>query len=184
MFGNSEERKRDRAVLNGIVHPAVRWAIARSILYYYLCGYWAVVLDIPLLFESGLDIFCGVVLVVGVRDPSVQISRLRDRDRGLSEQEARDRVLSQGTVKEKVARAEYRGEGRGVVVWNDGVKEVLEREVERVMKEVERGRRGWWGWWLWGNPLAAVVVGAWEVYVGWRAKREFERGRVREKARL
>jgi len=184
VFGNSEERKRDRAVLNGIVHPAVRWAIVRAVLYYYVRGHWAVVLDIPLLFESGLDVFCGVVLVVGVRDPGLQMRRLRERDKGLTEGEARDRVLSQGTVAEKAERAEARGKGRGVVVWNDGGREELGEEVGRVMREVERVRRGWWGWWLWGSPVVALVVGLWEVWRGWGARREFEERKKVEKAKL
>lgn len=110
--------------------------------------------------------------------------RLRERDRGLTEEEARDRVLSQGTVAEKVGRVEGRGRGRGVVVWNDGGREELEGEVGRVMSEVERGRRGWWRWWLWGSPVVAVVVGLWEVWRGWGAKRGFEERRKMEKAKL
>ncbi|KAL8884759.1 MAG: hypothetical protein Q9215_007258, partial [Flavoplaca cf. flavocitrina] len=57
VFGSTPSRQRDRKILNSIVHPAVRWAIAKSILYHYLCGQWAVVLDIPLLYDSRLDIF-------------------------------------------------------------------------------------------------------------------------------
>lgn len=172
-------------MLNSIVHPAVRRAMALAVLQCYVRGHWAVVLDIPLLFESGLDVFCGVVLVVGVHDPAVQMRRLRERDPGLTEAEARDRVLSQGTVKEKVERVKARGLGkRGAVVWNDGGKGELEGEVRRVMGEVERGRRGWWAWWLWGSPVVAVAVGGWEVWRGWRARRGFEERMKGEKAML
>ncbi|KAF7171335.1 hypothetical protein CNMCM5623_003745 [Aspergillus felis] len=70
VFGTSEERKRDRMILNKIVHPAVRWEIYKALMYYYVHGHWAVVLDVPLLFESGMDLICGTVVVVGVRDPA------------------------------------------------------------------------------------------------------------------
>ncbi len=122
--------------------------------------------------------------MVGVRDPGLQMRRLRERDKGLTEGEARDRVLSQGTVAEKAERVEARGKERGVVVWNDGGREELGEEVGRVMREVERVRRGWWGWWLWGSPVVALVVGLWEVWRGWGARRGFEERKEVEKAKL
>ncbi|KAL8749490.1 MAG: hypothetical protein Q9184_006793, partial [Pyrenodesmia sp. 2 TL-2023] len=36
VFGSSPDRIRDRKILNGIVHPAVRWEMFKSILYHYL----------------------------------------------------------------------------------------------------------------------------------------------------
>ena len=160
VFGDSEERKRDRMVLNGIVHPAVRWAMARAVLSAYVRGYGAVVLDVPLLFESRLDLFCGVVLVVAVSDPEVQIRRLRDRDGHLSERDAAERVASQGQVMEKVKRVEKLGK-RGEVVWNDGGREDVEVEVKRVMQVVKRGSPKWWATLLWVLPPLAGMVGLW-----------------------
>lgn len=180
VFGHEAERIRDRKVLNGIIHPLVRLAMARQILYYHLLGHWACILDIPLLYESGLDIFVSVVLMVAVTSPEVQMKRLRERDKGLSEGEARDRVGSQMGVEEKVGRTEGRGAGRGKVVVNDGGRGELEGEVRRVLGEVEaEGGGRLWGWWLWGSPVGAVGVGAWEVYKGWRARRRWEGERAR-----
>lgn len=176
---------RDRKVLNEIVHPLVRLAMAREIVYYHVLGHWAVVLDIPLLFESGLDIFCSVVLMVAVSDAEVQMKRLRQRDKGLSEQEARDRVGSQMGVEEKVERTRARDEKRGKVVMNDWGKEELERNVRRVIGEVRDDREGRaWRWWLWQSPLGAAGWGAWEAYRSWRTKRRWLDERAREKAML
>lgn len=138
VFGPSPSAQRDRKVLNRITHPRVRLAMLRLILYYYIMGHWAVVLDIPLLFESGLDIFCGGVIMVAVRDPEVQMRRLLDRDRGkgLGRKEAENRVLSQGRVQDKVGRTRERGVGRGVVVWNDEGLGELRGEVERAVVEI------------------------------------------------
>ncbi|KAA6409031.1 MAG: dephospho- kinase [Lasallia pustulata] len=183
VFGEGEERRRERAVLNGIVHPAVRWAMAREVLGYWARGWWAVVLDIPLLFESGLDVWCGVVIVVAVRDPEVQMRRLRERDRGLSGEEARGRVESQWDVRDKARRAGERGRGRGVVVWNDGGREELEREVKRVMEGVRTGSPWWWGWLLWVVPVLGAV-GVWGLVRNWWARRRWEEGKKREKAKL
>jgi dephospho-CoA kinase len=124
----------------------------RLVLYYYIRGHWAVVLDIPLLFESGLDVLCGGVIMVAVRDPEVQMRRLLDRDRvnGLVRIEAENRVLSQGRVAEKVGRTRERGVGRGAVVWNDGTVEDLRGEVERAVGELVGGC-----WWVAGREAVA-----------------------------
>ncbi|KAE8149610.1 dephospho-CoA kinase [Aspergillus avenaceus] len=171
VFGTSEERQRDRAMLNKIVHPAVRREIYKSIFYYYMRGHWAVVLDVPLLFETGMDIICGTVVVVGVHDPSVQMSRLRARDPHLSAEEAENRVKSQGGVMGKVEKALFRGGTRGVVVWNDGDKGVLGGEVERAVERIRGSSPRWWGVLLWVTPLG-VAVGVWNFMVNfWMRKR-------------
>lgn len=138
------------------------------------------VLDIPLLFESKLDIFCGVVIVVGVRDPEVQLRRLMARDSHLSGEDARHRVGSQGNVEGKVGRCAARGKGWGWVVWNDGEKEDLKRELREVMRGVERGSPRWWAWVLLGFSPLAMVTGAWSVLCGWLARRRWETGQVGE----
>ncbi|PYH90498.1 CoaE-domain-containing protein [Aspergillus ellipticus CBS 707.79] len=184
VFGTSEAATRDRAVLNGIVHPAVRHEIYKSLVYYYVRGYWAVVLDVPLLFESGMDVLCGTVVVVGVTDPAVQMARLRKRDEHLSAEEAENRVLSQGGVKGKVERAEGRGRGRGLVVWNDSGKEELEGEVRRAMKEVRCGSPQWWAWVLLLMPPVGLGVLAWNLGVNVWGNWAWGRKVRREKANL
>lgn len=174
VFGNDETRKRDRAKLNAIVHPAVRRAMYRQIAAAYLRGEPAVVLDVPLLFEAGLDLLCGLVLVVGVRDPHVQMARLRARDAHLSEEDAEARVRSQGDVREKARRAEARGQGRGVVVWNDGTREELEIQVAAVMRQVAETSPRWWAWLLLGCPPLAVGVAIWEIWRNWLGNRTWK----------
>ncbi|KAL5340643.1 P-loop containing nucleoside triphosphate hydrolase protein [Aspergillus crustosus] len=186
VFGTSEERKRDRMILNKIVHPAVRWEVYKALLYYYLHGNWAVVLDVPLLFESGMDLICGSVVVVGVTDPKVQMARLRARDAHLSAEDAENRVLSQGDVKGKVEKAEFRGvdSGRGVIVWNDGDREELEREVQRALGKVQGTSPRWWAWCLLLAPPLGVGVAAWNLAVNYGIRRRWERKEAGEKAKL
>ncbi|EER40984.1 dephospho-CoA kinase [Histoplasma capsulatum var. duboisii H88] len=174
VFGDTAERKRDRAVLNRIVHPAVRWEIYRALLRHYLRGHWAVVLDVPLLFESGLDALCGTVVVVGVSDAAVQVARLRARDAHLSAEDAEDRVKSQGDVRGKVARAEARG---GLVVWNDGDRAALEAAVRGAMRTVAATSPRWWAWALLLVPPLGVAVAAWNLAVNYRGRRRWERVR-------
>ncbi|PWY68350.1 dephospho-CoA kinase [Aspergillus eucalypticola CBS 122712] len=186
VFGTTEARKRDRAILNKIVHPAVRREVYKALLYYYVRGHWAVVLDVPLLFESGMDLLCGTVMVVGVSDPTVQMERLRKRDAHLTAEDAENRVRSQGDVKGKVERAEYRGvkSARGVVVWNDGDKGELESEVQRAMRVVRKSTPQWWAWMLWLVPPVGVAVAMWNLGVNFWLKRGWEKREREVKAKL
>ncbi|KAE9982258.1 hypothetical protein BLS_003992 [Venturia inaequalis] len=184
VFGMEPERVKDRNVLNGIVHPAVRGEMRRLMLKYFLTGHHIIILDIPLLFESGWERFCGTVLVVSVTDPSIQIQRLRARDTHLSEEDAQNRVSSQRDVREKARQALARGEGRGVVVLNDGDKEDLKREIARVMSEVERGSPRWWALLCLVVPPVGLMAAAWTVWRNWRAQVEWAEAMKREKAKL
>ncbi|KKK18758.1 hypothetical protein P175DRAFT_0501831 [Aspergillus ochraceoroseus IBT 24754] len=186
VFGTTEERKRDRTILNKIVHPAVRWEVYKALLYYYLRGHWAVVLDVPLLFESGMDLICGTVVVVGVSDPAVQMARLRARDTHLTAEDAENRVRSQGDVKGKVEKAEFRGtaDARGVIVWNDGDRVDLEREVQRAVQTIGGSSPKWWAWVLLLAPPLGVGVAAWNLAVNYSTRRRWERKAAAEKAKL
>ncbi|KAK2735027.1 hypothetical protein FQN57_001369 [Myotisia sp. PD_48] len=184
VFGDSPELKKDRAVLNGIIHPAVRWEMYRSLLYYYVRGHWAVVLDVPLLFESGLDSMCGTVIVVGVKDPAVQMKRLRERDPHLTAEDAENRIKSQGDVRGKVERAEFRGDSRGVIVWNDGDKLSLEREVRKAIMHISSTSPRWWAWVLLLVPPLGVGSAAWNMAVNYHGKKQWETKQQQEKARL
>ncbi|KAI1982441.1 Dephospho-CoA kinase cab5 [Ophidiomyces ophidiicola] len=186
VFGDSDERKKDRAVLNGIVHPAVRWEMYRSLLKYYLQGHWAVVLDVPLLFESGLDALCGTVIVVGVKDPAIQMQRLRSRDPHLSAEDAENRVKSQGDVLGKVERAEFRGvaSARGVIVWNDSDKAALEVEIKKAMTRIQASSPRWWAWVLLLVPPIGISVAAWNYAINYRGTKQWQEKQLKEKARL
>jgi dephospho-CoA kinase len=185
VFGDSDERKRDRKILGTFVHPYVRWEMARAVLHYYIRGHWAVVLDIPLLFESGLDIFCGTVVVVAVSDPVIQMERLRKRDPHLSLEDAENRVKSQGDVREKAKRVETRSaNGRGFVVWNDGDTDHLKAELERVVGECRKVSPRWWSWMLLFMPPLAATVGIWSVMRAWVERRKWQAMQDKERAKL
>ena len=63
-----------------------------------------VVLDVPLLFESGMDKMCDEVWVVWI-DRELNITRLQERD-GLSRDEAVKRIEAQMPLEEKVQKAD------------------------------------------------------------------------------
>lgn len=189
VFGTSPEKARDRKKLNSIVHPAVRFYMFRQILWHYLMGHWAVLLDVPLLYESGLDIFCSTVVVVAVSDPAIQMHRLRERDPHLTEDDARNRVASQTDVREKAKRAENRnffGQGRGYVLYNDAGREELELQIAEMVREIRSGCPAWWNLLLWLWPPLMIFVVFVEIIRGRRIKRkqDQERGAELPKTRV
>ncbi|CAH0022979.1 hypothetical protein V2G26_020799 [Clonostachys chloroleuca] len=184
VFGDSEERKKDRNVLNGIVHPEVRWEMFKGVVGNYLRGHWAVVLDIPLLFESGLDRYCGTAVVVAVSDPEIQMKRLRARDAHLTAEDAENRVRSQTDVRVKAKRAEARGSGRGLVLWNDGSKEELQVQVDAALTQLKTQSPGWWSYLLLACPPLAVAVAAWRLWDNARINKEWEELKKQTKQKL
>lgn len=60
IFDNDKQRK----VLNGIVHPAVRRLLVWELIKFWLKGERVVIVDAPLLVEAGLWKFCGAIIVV------------------------------------------------------------------------------------------------------------------------
>lgn len=101
VFHDEEKRMQ----LNRIVHPAVREEMNEQKEKYIREQRDAVVLDIPLLFESKLTELVHRTLVVYV-DGETQLTRLMDRN-GFTEEEAKARISSQMPLKEKVALADY-----------------------------------------------------------------------------
>ena len=106
------------ADLNAIVHPAVGAEIARRMADEALTEH-IVILDVPLLVESGRDDLHALV-VVDV-DPALAVERLVAH-RGFRADDAWARIRRQASREDRLAKAD-------VVVDNSGTLEDLEREV-------------------------------------------------------
>ena len=123
VFGDADEL----AVLNAIVHPAVademtrrRKALASTDA--------TVILDIPLLVESGHEGLAGII-VVDV-DPELAVERLMTH-RGFTETDARGRIARQASRTDRLARAD-------VVVDNSGSLNDLVAQVDLVQAWLEK----------------------------------------------
>jgi dephospho-CoA kinase len=116
VFGDAEARKR----LEAILHPMVRRAMESELAAFEAQGYAAAFLDIPLLYESGMQGMCDAVWVI-TAPPDQQLQRLMRRD-GLSREEALARIASQMPTEEKAALADE-------VIDNSGSPAQLEERV-------------------------------------------------------
>ncbi len=99
------------AALNGIVHPAVGLEIARR-LEEAAATDDVVVLDVPLLVESGRDDMAAVIVVDLPEDEAV---RRLVAHRGFSEADARARIARQASREERRARADLVLDNSGTV---------------------------------------------------------------------
>ncbi len=89
--GDNSESNRMR--LNEITHAFILSESEKRIEKYSLEGYCAVILDVPLMFESGFDKRCDVLIAV-IADDDTRVARVMARD-GITEAQARARISSQ-----------------------------------------------------------------------------------------
>ncbi len=92
-----------RHTLEGIIHPRVQRISLEMADAAREAGEDAVLMDVPLLFETGMDALCDVTWVISA-DIEERIRRVMSRD-GLSREDAEARFASQMTDAERCARA-------------------------------------------------------------------------------
>eukprot|EP00900_Chrysochromulina_parva_P012036 jgi/Chrpa1/20833/Chrysochromulina_OHIO_Genome00006623-RA len=114
-----------RRKLNSIVQPAIAIRLLYALAHHVMIGTRVVVLDAPLLFETGLHRICSMRVVVSV-DADTQLRRLMARD-GAGEDAARARIAAQPlTLVEKAARATH-------IIDNSGSSTQLRGRVEGLL---------------------------------------------------
>lgn len=107
VFRDPDELK----ALNAIVHPAVGVGIAAALAAAAETDD-VVILDVPLLVESGRDDMAAMVVVD--LDPEVAVARLIEH-RGFTEEDARARIRRQASREERRAKADKVLDNRGSV---------------------------------------------------------------------
>lgn len=150
VFGHEEERQ----FLNKTVHPAVRKEMLFQVIKLWLQGAKVVVFDVPLLFESHLDVFCGETLVVACSD-SLQLERLLKRNTELTKDDAEKRIASQMNMDRKRELADH-------VIENDGDLKQLQQKIESVIEAVQPNKLLWLLEWLippFGLLMGTVTAG-------------------------
>jgi dephospho-CoA kinase len=125
VFSDADARQR----LNAIVHPAVGVEMARRIEEARKSHAPLVIVDIPLLLETGRRAGFDAVVVVYCRE-SQQIERQQARD-GSSREEAEQRVHAQLSIDEKRRMADH-------VIDNSGSLEETDRQVRALYEALTR----------------------------------------------
>lgn len=95
VFFNDEERKK----LNALMHPMIEKRIRKDIEICRKMGELIVVMDVPLLFEVGVDSLADVTVCASAPQ-EMQIERMRTRS-GLNREQAMQRIRSQMPLEQK-----------------------------------------------------------------------------------
>lgn len=125
VFGNKERLSK----LNSIVHPAVRREIFRQIFVAYISFKDIVVLDVPLLFESGLYRFCKLSITTSCTLEN-QLERLLARNPHLDKEDAIQRINSQMSNEERNYRSD-------IVIDNNKSVMDLHNSIDSVVREIK-----------------------------------------------
>lgn len=110
-----------------LLAPHISCGIFWEILKLWVKGCTVITVDIPLLFETKMDIWTNPVIVVLV-DPKTQIERLMLRD-GCSEEQAQNRINAQLALDWKKSEAD-------TVIDNSGSLEDTKEQFREVLKQV------------------------------------------------
>jgi dephospho-CoA kinase len=128
VFADPEARR----TLEGIIHPEVMRMMAEQI-ERHRGGDGVVVLDVPLLIETGMQAMCDVVVVVSSALEK-QVERLM-ASRSMSERDVRARIAAQAPIEEKESAAD-------VVIRNDRSIGELEAEVDELWRHLQARATG------------------------------------------
>lgn len=120
--------KKKRDALNNIVHPKVLQTCMDLIELYKKQNIPFVVLDVPLLYESGFDQYTDYVIVVYTTRKN-QLDRLMTRDL-IDEDYAKLKIDAQMSIEDKVIKADY------VINNNHSILET-KHQFNELMKELE-----------------------------------------------
>jgi len=116
-----------RQALEQIVHPEIKNRIDSRIAKSERNGKPAIVVEVPLLFESGMANQFDIIILV-VTDNELKIERLIKRDR-VSRNDAEALLKSQLPDKKKIEKSDF-------LIHNDGVLQQMEKDVDRIYKKI------------------------------------------------
>ena len=118
-----------KRALEGVIHPLVQRQAMDEIAAASAEGIPVTILDVPLLFETGMDVLCDETWTMSV-PPEVQLERVCARD-GLSAEQAQARIASQLSMAERNARANR-------VISSDRIVEKTQAELNQLYTQLVR----------------------------------------------
>lgn len=124
---SGEDSKLRLERLNEITHKYILDETKRRLDNYRTMGDAAAIVDAPVLFESGFDRECDVIVLV-VAERELRITRIMSRD-GITRKEAEQRINSQISDDELMLRCDY-------MIRNDYDLSYLKQEVKTVLKKI------------------------------------------------
>lgn len=141
-----------RRQLNSATHLPVLFSILKQLFSNWLLCKAYVIIDMPLLFETGFSKVTHPNIVVTCSQ-ATQLTRIAQRD-AMPLEDAKARIASQMPSDRKIALAD-------IVIHNNGTINQLEYQVKSIVTDVFRKR-----WWIHRWVLSPVGVGALSLFGG------------------
>jgi dephospho-CoA kinase len=116
-----------RNTLNSITHPAIMERVNLQLAEYSSKNIEPVIIDVPLLFETGWDRYFSKIILV-YAPPSLQIERLMKRD-GIDRETAGTTLKAQMPVDEKRTKSDF-------IIDNSGALEKTREQVRLIFSEI------------------------------------------------
>ena len=127
VFCGGEEEKKRLALLNSITHKYVLDNVRAWMTEKRNQGYKAVMIDAPLLYESGFDRECDAVIAV-LASRALRLQRIMERD-GLSETAALSRINAQPSDDFYKERADF-------IIYNDADEDAVKKEAVKILSSL------------------------------------------------
>uniref|UniRef100_T1JD75 Dephospho-CoA kinase domain-containing protein n=1 Tax=Strigamia maritima TaxID=126957 RepID=T1JD75_STRMM len=131
IFKDSEKRK----ILNEITHPYIHRRMAWNVVTSFFKGYQFVVLDLPLMYETGTFLDYLHKTIVVFCEENLQTDRIVKRNNYTAE-EAERRIRAQLPLEQKCQRADF-------VIDNNGSLEQTRRQTELVLEILQHSKAHW-----------------------------------------
>lgn len=120
VFGDPERLR----ALNSMTHPVILARLQQAIAQCGEAGEKMIFLEVPLLYETGMDRLCDAVIAVSAH-PDVQLDRLKERS-GLSEADCRARISAHWPQDKKTDKSTYVIDNSGHILQTESrLKEIL-----------------------------------------------------------
>ncbi|KAL4717767.1 hypothetical protein ACJJTC_000916 [Scirpophaga incertulas] len=132
VFDNIEKRKK----LNAITHPRIQSAMMKMAMSYFFSGHRYIVMEVPLLFETGKMLTFMHKIITVVCEDYQQLERLCKRN-DFSEIVAKKRINCQMPLEDKVAKSHF-------VIDNSGNVDNTRHQTECIIKVLRRSKFTWY----------------------------------------
>lgn len=115
-------------ILNNITHPVITNLVKKKVAGAFFNGYDVVVIDAPVLFESGIDKACDIIVSV-VANEDIRLRRILERD-CIDEDYARLRIKAQHDE-------EYYKSKSDIIINNDSNLDDLKEQLSELLNLIE-----------------------------------------------
>ncbi|XP_053623906.1 dephospho-CoA kinase domain-containing protein [Plodia interpunctella] len=147
IFDDIEKRRK----LNAITHPRIQSAMMKMAISYFFSGHKYIVMEVPLLFETGKMLTFMHKIITVVCEDHQQLERLCKRS-DFSEVVARKRINTQMPLEHKVAKSHF-------VIDNSGDFSNTRQQTESIIRTLRRSKFTWYFRVIFFITLLSVLFG-------------------------